>query len=174
MAIDESVPWEHGVIYGFSAALVVYTVVTFLLVVQVLALAANGTGLTTRAFLFGTVGDFFTAHPGSTALVPGIRDAGFVPPGVYTLLAVVVLCWAGYRATGADPSDRRRAIAAGSSISLGYLPATICCVIVLWTLDPQLIGFDLLRVIAVVGILTPAFFGAVGGAFRYATRDGNA
>lgn len=174
MAIDESVPWERGVIHGFSAALVVYGAVTLLLVVQVLALSTNGTGLTTRAFLIGTIGDFFTAHPGSTALVPGIRDAGFVPPGVYTLLVAVVLCWAGYRVPGAEQSDRRTAIATGSSISLGYLPATIGCVIVIWTFDPQLVALDPLRVILVVGVLTPALFGAVGGAFRYATWDGNA
>jgi len=156
--------WQPALAYGFFAGVGIYATVVVFLAIQLLPLLESGGGLTPRAFVFGTLGDFFSLHPGAVSeTTPGIDNAGFVPSVAYYAVGILALGTAGYKTASVSSSDdSREATLRGGTIVVGYLPVVIGGLVAIWLLDPSLVSVSPVRVLA-SGALAAFVYGAVGG-----------
>lgn len=158
-----STPLFPGVVYGLTAAVLVYLTIVLLLAVEVVGLVGGESGgLTPQAFLLGSIGDFYSAHAGATTgIVPGIRGVTVVPTVLYVGVPFGILAWSGSQCAR-PAADPRRATVRGGSIVLGYAAATLLSFVVVARFD-AFVGIDPRRIFVVVGLCYPALVGGVSG-----------
>lgn len=168
-----------AVAYGLMAGLAVYLLMVLYLAVEVYALSETGMAtLAGRPFLFGTLGDYYTSHLGTTSgLALGIDGVDTIPALIYYLSPPVVLVVAGLRSaqnSKAADSARRTAIQ-GSAIVVGYLLAVLLTLGAFVSLvSLSLVGLDPVRIAFVAGVVYPLAFGGLGGYLHHveqARRD---
>lgn len=155
-------------LYGAGAAVITYVCVVVLLAIELLSIE-NGmfAGMSQRAFVFGTLGDFYGSHLGAGIDASlGVANVGWMPTFVYYLFPVAILVYAGRRCATASPSAETATVALlqGASIVLGYVVFVLVSLAFLALLTPLgPLGFRPWQVVLVAGVLYPVVFGALGG-----------
>lgn len=165
------IPIQAAAVYGFIAGLGTYVAVVLFLGLHVLSMA-NATigGVGARAFLFGTLGDFFGSHLGVTdGVVLGVAGVGTVPGPVYYLVPPLLLAWCGRRcALATTASTDQEAFLQGASVVLGYcLVVSIALAVLYGAAEFPLLGLNPLGALLLAGLVYPLVFGGLGG---YTTR----
>lgn len=158
-------------VYGVIAGVGTYVAAVLFLGVHVVAMA-NTTigGVGARAFLFGTLGDFFGSHLGVTdGVVLGVAGVGTVPVVVYYLVPVLLLGWCGRQcAASTTAASDQEAFLQGASVVAGYVLVVALALAVLYAVaDFPLVAVDPLRSVLLAGLVYPLVFGGLGG---YTTR----
>ena len=158
--------------YGVLGAFGTYLVGVVFLAVDLFVMAGGSLPvLDPRAFLFGTLGDFYGMHVGAVDGPSfGVRDVTAVPTPLYYLVAPVVLFFCGRRCGNAVPasdSDRERFVQ-GATIALGYgLVVVFTLGVFTGVTNLGAAGIQPLRVGLVAGVAYPVIFGGSGA---YAAR----
>jgi len=157
-----------AITYGALAAILTHLTVVIFLAVEMMALTdATIGGLSAKAFLFGTLGDFYGMHFGAmTGHTFGIRRVEMVPAIAYYVVPVCALVWCGRQcAIASKATSAWRRLLYGGSIVAGY------ALLVLGTLTALAVGFesgltgvDPRQILLVAGVFYPIVWGTIGGA----------
>lgn len=118
----------------------------------------------------------FSSHLGATAM--GFGGAGAflqIPVYVYYLVPVVLLVWSGYvLARQVDAPSAGARVAAGASVTVGYLAGVVLTIVLLSTLPGSgtaQYSRQLTQLVVVAGIAYPLAFGGAGGALAHVRAD---
>lgn len=162
------------VVYGIGAAFGTYLVGVLLLGIQIARLAPGTTGgLESRAFLFGTFGDFFAVHYGAAAIEPGVAQTGGVTAVAYGALPAAILCWAGWQAAAASATSGRTAVLTGAAVTVGYVATVGAALAFAWlVVEGGLVRIDPVRVLLIAGVAYPLICGSLGGYLATWSRSG--
>lgn len=161
-------------VYGAIAGIGVYLVMILFLAIELAVLGdGESTGIALVEFLYGTVGDFYASHLGTTQeYTPGIKGVEAVPALAYYLTPVFFLMGAGRRSATVAPGvgDPDRYITGlddtiqGSAIVLGYAAISLFLVVGMLSLGSAIsTSIISLRPVLIVGLVYPLVFGAIGG-----------
>lgn len=156
-----------GVRYGAFAGFATYATAVVFLAIHVFSLdGATVSGIGFRAFVTGTLGDFFGTHYWVTdGVVLGGAGAGTIPVYVYHLVPIVSLSISGrVCASSADPDSGETAFLTGAAVTAGYGVVVVTLLGILFTtVEVPLLGLNLVRAFLLAGIVYPVVCGGLGG-----------
>lgn len=169
----EALSLTPALVYGAWGAAGAYVVVVVFLGIELLVMAGGSLpAIDGRAFLFGTLGDFYGSHVGSVdGFAFGVRGVDALPMSLYYLVPPALLLFCGRQCANTSPAvaSDRDSVLQGASIALGYGSIVVVSlgafagVTELWA-----VGINPVRVALVAGVVYPLVFGGLGG---YTTRS---